>query len=75
MPFLQLLKGKYRVRVVVPSELRPCLPPPHTGKANLTRALGTGNEREANQLARPMDRRFSGCDYQRRFDHRKCPWV
>ena len=42
MPFLQLVSGKYRVRIVVPPELRPHLPPPHTGKANLTRALGTG---------------------------------
>jgi hypothetical protein len=24
------------------AQLRPYLPPPHTGKANLTRALGTG---------------------------------
>ena len=53
MPFLQLVDGKYRVRIVVPPELRPYLPPPHTGKANLTRALGTGNEREANRLAVP----------------------
>jgi hypothetical protein len=53
MPFLQIVSGKYRVRIVVPAELRPYLPPPHTGKANLTRALGTGNEREANRLAVP----------------------
>ena len=53
MPFLQIFNGKYRVRIVVPPELRPYLPPPHTGKANLTRALGTGNEREANRLAVP----------------------
>jgi hypothetical protein len=53
MPFLQIVNGKYRVRLVVPPELRPYLPPPHTGKANLTRALGTGNKREANRLAVP----------------------
>ena len=53
MPFLQIVNGKYRVRIVVPLELRPYLPPPHTGKANLTRALGTRNEREANRLAVP----------------------
>jgi hypothetical protein len=53
MPFLQVVNGKYRVRIVVPPELRPYLPPPYTGKANLTRALGTGNEREANRLAIP----------------------
>jgi hypothetical protein len=51
MPFLQIVNGKYRVRIVVPPDLRPYLPPPHTGKANLTRALGTGNKREANRLA------------------------
>ena len=53
MPFLQIVNGKFRVRIVVPPELRPYLPPPHTGKANLTRALGTRNEREANRLAVP----------------------
>jgi hypothetical protein len=53
MPFLQIVNGKYRVRIVVPRELRPYLPPPYTGKANLTRALGTGNEPEANRLAIP----------------------
>src|SRR6516165_12493096 len=53
MPYLQIVNGKYRVRIVVPPELRPYLPPPHTGKANLTRALGTRNEREANRLAVP----------------------
>src|SRR5437763_17006244 len=53
MPYLQIVNGKYRVRIVVPPQLRPYLPPPHTGKANLTRALGTGNEREANRLAVP----------------------
>ena len=53
MPYLQIVNGKYRVRIVVPPELRPYLPPPHTGRSNLTRALGTGNEREANRLAVP----------------------
>ena len=53
LPFQQVINGKYRVRIVVPPELRPYLPPPHTGKANLTRALGTRNEREANRLAVP----------------------
>jgi hypothetical protein len=53
MPFLQIVNGKYRVRIVVPPELRPYLPLPHTGKANLTRTLGTGNQREANRLAVP----------------------
>jgi hypothetical protein len=53
MPFLQIGNGKQRVRIVVPPELRPYLPPPHTGKANLTRALGIGNERKANRLVVP----------------------
>jgi hypothetical protein len=47
MPYLQIVNGKYRVRIVVPPELRPYLPPPYTGKANLTRALGTANERRS----------------------------
>src|SRR6202007_1711416 len=51
MPYLQIVNGKYRVRIVGPPEPRPYLPPPHTGKTNLTRAFGTGNEREANRLA------------------------
>jgi hypothetical protein len=58
MPFLQLVNGKYRIRIVVPPEFRPYLPPPHTGKANLTRALGTANEREANRLAVPLIAEF-----------------
>src|SRR5215469_8585284 len=39
MPYLQVVKGKYRVRMVVPPELRPII-----GQANLTKWLGTGNE-------------------------------
>ena len=42
MPYLQLVRGKYRVRMVVPPELQPII-----GKANLTKWLGTGNEPEA----------------------------
>ena len=48
MPYLQPVNGKYRVRVVVPPELIPII-----GQANLTKALGTGNEREAERLALP----------------------
>jgi integrase len=58
MPYLQLVDGSFRVRVTVPPELQPHLPPPHTGKANLTKALGTGNEREANRLAVPWIAEF-----------------
>jgi integrase len=57
-PFLQLVRGKFRVRIVVPPELRPHLPPPYTGKANLVKALGTGNEREAGRLAVPWIAEF-----------------
>ena len=46
------------MRVTVPPELQPHLPPPHTGKANLTKALGTDNEREANRLAVPWIAEF-----------------
>ncbi|MBV8737858.1 MAG: hypothetical protein JO007_11490 [Alphaproteobacteria bacterium] len=53
MPYLQEINGKYRVRVEVPSELRLKL-----GKANLTKALGTSNKREASRLAVPIIDRF-----------------
>jgi integrase len=57
-PFLQLVRGKYRVRMVVLPELIPHLPPPHTGKKHLTKGLGTGNEREAARLAVPWIAEF-----------------
>jgi integrase len=53
MPYLQAVNGKYRVRVVVPPELIPII-----GQANLTKALGTGNEREAERLALPHIAQF-----------------
>jgi hypothetical protein len=53
MPYLQLVDGVFRVRIVVPPKLQPHLPPPHTGKASLTKALATGNKAEANRLAVP----------------------
>ena len=53
MPYLQLVKGKYRVRMVVPPELQPII-----GKANLTKWLGTGNEPEANRLSVPWIAKF-----------------
>ena len=53
MPYLQVVKGKYRVRMVVPPELRPII-----GQANLTKWLGTGNEPEANRLSVPWIAKF-----------------
>ena len=53
MPYLQVVKGKYRVRMVVPPELQPII-----GKANLTKWLGTGNESEANRLSVPWIAKF-----------------
>jgi integrase len=53
MPYLQLVDGAFRVRIVVPPKLQSHLPPPHTGKASLTKALATGNKAEANRLAVP----------------------
>jgi hypothetical protein len=50
MPYLQ-----YRVRIEVPPELRSKI-----GRANLTKALGTGNEREATRLAVPHIAKFMG---------------
>lgn len=54
------MNGKFRVRIVVPDELQAHLPPPHTGKRNLTKSLGTGNEREANRVAVPYIAEFQG---------------
>jgi hypothetical protein len=53
MPYLQQVRGEWRVRIKVPLEVRPHLPAPHTGKHYLTKALGTGIECEANRLAIP----------------------
>jgi len=53
MPYLQVVKGKYRVRMVVPPALQPII-----GKANLTKWLGTGNEPEANRLSVPWLAKF-----------------
>jgi hypothetical protein len=58
MPYLQWVDGIYRVRIVVPDDLKPHLPPPHTGKASLTKALGTGNKAEANRLSVPWIAEF-----------------
>jgi hypothetical protein len=55
MPYLQVVKGKYRVRIVVPPELQPIV-----GKANLTKWLGTGNKPEANRLSVPWIAKFQG---------------
>jgi len=58
MPYLQRVDGIYRVRIVVPDDLKPHLPPPHTGTASLTKALGTGNKAEANRLSVPWIAEF-----------------
>jgi hypothetical protein len=58
MPYLQRVDGIYRVRIVVLDDLKPHLPPPHTGKASLTKALATGNKTEANRLALPWIAEF-----------------
>jgi hypothetical protein len=41
----RIVSSFVRVRIVVPDSLPPSLPPPYTGKKNLTKK--TGNEREA----------------------------
>jgi len=72
MGYLQRVKGIYRVRIVVPPELQRHLPPPYTGKKNLIKGLGTGNEREAKRLAVPYIADFLGL-----IDHAKReagPW-
>src|SRR5690348_8070417 len=60
MPYMQEVRGKWRVRVPVPFNVRPHMPHPHTGNATMTRALGTGNEREANRLGVPVIAEFLG---------------
>jgi hypothetical protein len=66
MGYLQRVKGIYRVRIVVPPELSAHLPPPYTGKKNLIKGLGTGNEREAKRLAVPYIADFVGLIEQAR---------
>ena len=66
MGHTQKVKGLYRVRIVVPSELPSHLPPPHAGKKNLIKGLGTGNEREAKRLAVPHIAHFLGLIEQAR---------
>ena len=61
MPYLQKVRDEWRVRIkVLPAEIRPHLPFPHTGKKNLTKALGTTDEREANRLAIPVIAELQG---------------
>jgi hypothetical protein len=56
---LQRVKGVWRSRRVVPTPLRPYLPPPYnaSGKngqpiGSLTKTTGTGNKAEAMRIAR-----------------------
>jgi len=66
MGHMQNVKGSFRVRIVVPPELSAHLPPPYTGKKNLIKGLGTGNEREAKRLAVPYIADFVGLIEQAR---------
>src|SRR5208282_330837 len=54
MPYLDLHKGLLRVRIVIPPALRPFL----HGKTTLVRSTGTGNKREANDIASPIIAEF-----------------
>jgi hypothetical protein len=75
MGHMQNVKGSFRVRIVVPPELSAHLPPPYTGKKNLTKGLGTGNEREAKRLAVPYIADFLGLIEQARQKTRLIdPW-
>jgi integrase len=49
---------KFRVRIGVDKKLRPYLPPPYTGKAELLHALDTGDEREAKIRGGPIESEF-----------------
>jgi integrase len=59
-------KGNAVAVIVVPPELSAHLPPPYTGKKNLIKGLGTGNEREAKRLAVPYIADFVGLIEQAR---------
>jgi integrase len=54
----RVTSANLQVRIVVPDELQWLLPPPHTGKQELIRALGTGNDAEANRLSLPIIAEF-----------------
>ena len=51
---LQLVRGRYRVRIVVPPALRAII-----GKESLVKSLGTGNRAKAERLAVPYIAEFS----------------
>jgi hypothetical protein len=53
MSHLQLVKGVYRVRIVVPPALRPII-----GQGSLVKSLGTSNRAKANLLAGPYIAEF-----------------
>ncbi len=74
MGYLQKVKGSFRVRIVVPPELQSHLPPPYTGKGNLIKGLGTGNEREANRLAVPIIADFLGIIEQAKREAAPMEW-
>jgi len=57
-PYLQQVRGIWRVRVPVDEAVQPHLPPPHTGKANLTKSLGTSDLNLANRLSVPITAGF-----------------
>jgi hypothetical protein len=54
MSYLQLVKGRYRVRMVVPAALRPII-----GTGSLVKALGTGDRAQADHLAIPHVAQFN----------------
>lgn len=54
MSYLQLVKGRYRVRMVVPAALRPII-----GTGSLVKALGTGDRAQADHLAIPHVAEFN----------------
>jgi hypothetical protein len=60
MGHMQNVKGSFRVRIVVPSELSAHLPPPYTGKKNLIKGLGTGKSVKPNGSPCPTSLTLSG---------------
>jgi hypothetical protein len=54
MSHLQLVNGRYRVRIVVPRALRPVI-----GRESLCKSLGTSDRAKANRLAAPYIAEFT----------------
>ncbi len=71
---LQMYKGNFRVRMGVPAKCRQHLIPPHTGKSELVRGLGTANQTVAGKLAAPFIAEFHAIIEQARREAVPMEW-